>query len=78
MAIVKRGNRELTVSDLDVGKYLADGYDEIEAETGGVKQKATAGRTVTIEEHNKIVAEKDAIIKRLEREIGKASGAKKK
>lgn len=53
-AIIKRGNAEFTVDESEVEKYLAQGYDQIDANGKTVKQ-ASAGKTITVEEHNKAI-----------------------
>lgn len=58
MAVVKvqRENVVLNIDESQVESYKLQGYDVIDND-GKVLDKATGGRTVSIEEHNKVVAE---------------------
>lgn len=72
MARVKRLNRVLTVPDEVVGKYLKEGYDQID-DKGEVIKRATGGRFVSIAEYNKVVEELEktkAEIKKLKSKKG--------
>lgn len=50
--IVRLANRTLTVHKSRVKSYLARGYDEVN-EAGEVITRATGGKTITVQEHNK-------------------------
>ena len=76
MAIVKKGNRQLTVSAEAVKSYLAKGYDEIDP-TGKVINNATGGKTISYAEHLRALADKDAKIKELEAKLAAETEAKK-
>lgn len=67
--IVKKGNVELFVDDSDVSKYLEKGYDQLDGK-GKILKKATAGRSVSLAEYDRKVAE-------LEGEIAKLKKSKK-
>lgn len=58
MPKIKKGNRVLTVEKGRVSGFLKDGYDEID-EKGKVINKATGGKTISIGEYNKVLAELD-------------------
>lgn len=62
MAFVRKKNKVLSVTDNAVASYLAEGYDEID-KTGKVIKEATAGKTITVEEHNKVIAENETLKK---------------
>lgn len=67
MAIVQKLNRQLTVSDTEIDKYLSDGYDQID-EKGAVIKKATGKKTISIEVYNKEVNKLKAEIAELKKE----------
>lgn len=74
MAIVQRANKQLTVSAESVESYLADGFDELN-EDGTVKRRATGGRTVTLQEHYKVVDALNAEIAELKAKLKKKDKA---
>lgn len=57
MALVRRGHKELTVSDTQVEAYLADGYSQVDEKTGEVVQEPTNGNPVPFAEFAKLKAE---------------------
>ena len=73
MALVQKGNKQLTVADEAVPAYLAKGFSEID-EKGKVKKKATGGYTPTIAD----IAVKDEEIAKLNTEIEKLKDALEK
>lgn len=50
--VVRLANRTLTVHTSRLDSYLKRGYDEIN-ENGDVIQRATGGKAISIQEHNK-------------------------
>ncbi len=62
-AIVKKGNAELTIDESELSSFLNKGYDQID-EKGEVLKSATAGKTVSIEDYNKILAENEKLKKK--------------
>lgn len=66
MPIVKKKNRQLTVSNEAVQKYLKEGYDQIN-DKGKVINKATGGRMVSLAEYNLVSEENE----KLKKEIAK-------
>lgn len=60
---VKRRNRVLIVEKFEVESYLKQGYDEVDAVTGEVIERATGGRTVSLAEHNKVLDELEKLKK---------------
>ena len=64
MVTVKKGNVELNVDETEVSKFLAKGYDQINAK-GEVVKEATGGKTVSYEEYKKVCVELAALKKQL-------------
>lgn len=62
MAIVQKANKQLTVDDNAVEKYLSDGYDEIDND-GKVIKCATAKKSVDVSEYNRLKAELEKLKK---------------
>lgn len=62
MAIVQKANKQLTVEDNAVDKYLSDGYDEIDND-GKVIKSATAKKAVDVSEYNRLKAELEKLKK---------------
>jgi hypothetical protein len=55
--VVKKANAELTISENELEKYLANGYTQIDAKTGKKLKEPTGGGTVSVAEHNRLKAE---------------------
>ena len=70
MKKVRMGNKCLRVSDEDLDKYLADGYDEID-ENGKVKTTSPT-KKYSAAEVTKIKADYEEQIKKLEAKLAKA------
>lgn len=64
MITVKKGNVELSIDETEVGKFLANGYDQI-GESGEVVKQATGGKTVSVTEYNRLLAENAELKKKL-------------
>jgi len=80
MALVRKKNRILTVNDNAVESYLQRGYDQID-EKGKVTKQATGGKSVTVEQYNKLAEELEEIKKEntsLKGQITKLKNADKK
>lgn len=80
MALVRKKNRVLTVNDNAVESYLQRGYDQID-EKGKVTKQATGGKSVTVEQYNKLAEELDNVKKEnasLKGQITKLKNADKK
>lgn len=60
MAKMIKGNRILDVDAGRVEAYLKQGYNEVD-DTGKVVKRATGGRLVSLQEHNKVLAELEAL-----------------
>ena len=69
MKKVRMGNKCLRVSDEDLNKYLADGYDEID-ENGKVKTTSPT-KMYSSAEVDKIKADYEDRIKKLEAKLAK-------
>lgn len=70
MVIVKKGNIELRIDETHLNKYLEDGFDEID-KNGKVVKSATGGKSVSIKEYNKLLAENAELKKKLAEKSGK-------
>lgn len=70
MKKVRMGNKCLCISDEDLDKYLADGYDEID-ENGKVKTTSPT-KKYSATEVDKIKADYEERIKKLEAKLSKA------
>jgi hypothetical protein len=53
---LRKGNRVITVAEDLADGYLVRGYDQID-KNGKVTKEATGGKTVSVQEHNKLKAE---------------------
>ncbi|MGY3717061.1 hypothetical protein ACWE42_16230 [Sutcliffiella cohnii] len=53
---VMKNNKVLNIEDTRLESYLLQGYDQIDKD-GNVVKKATGGRTVSLQEHNKLSEE---------------------
>ena len=74
MALIRRQNVELTIPDKDdvIEKYINDGFDLIDQETGKVIQKAVPKNAAAIEaEYQKLLEEN----KKLKAQIKKLKAA---
>ncbi|WP_339148403.1 hypothetical protein [Sutcliffiella sp. BMC8] len=60
MPKMKKGNRILDVDADRVNAYLKQGYDHVD-DTGKIVTRATGGRSVSLQEHNKVLAELEAL-----------------
>lgn len=62
---VRKGNRILTVNETEKEFYLSEGYEVVEFDDDlndyVVTEKATGGRTYSVAEYNKVVAENEAL-----------------
>lgn len=65
-------NAVIDVADTQVDSFKSQGYDVIDKD-GNVVEKATGGRVVTVEEHNNVVDELEA----LKEEKGKSKDSSK-
>lgn len=70
MVTVKKGNVELNVDETEITKFLANGYDQI-GDGGKVVKEATGGKTVSIEEYKRVLAENAELKKKLSEKTGK-------
>lgn len=80
MALVRKKNRVLTINDNAVESYLQRGYDQID-EKGKVTKQATGGKSVTVEQYNKLAEELETVKKEnasLKGQITKLKNADKK
>ena len=64
MVTVKKGNVELNIDETEVSRFLAKGYDQI-GSRGEIVKEATGGKTVSIEEYNRLIAENAELKKKL-------------
>lgn len=73
---VRKDNRILSVDENDKSFYLSEGYDVVKEKDGKyeVVEAATGGKTYTVAEYNKVVEERDA----LQKELQKLKSKKKK
>lgn len=53
---VVKGNRQITVTEREAASYLKRGYNQVDAK-GNVVKYATAGGTVSLQEHNTVLQE---------------------
>ncbi len=56
MPKMKKGNRILDIDAGRVDAYLKQGYDQVD-DAGKIVKRATGGRSISLQEHNKILAE---------------------
>ena len=56
MTRVKKNNRIVDVDRLYVDSYLKEGYDQIDTQ-GNIIKRATGGKIVSIQEHNRVLDE---------------------
>lgn len=70
MVTVKKGNVELNVDETEVTRFLANGYDQL-GDNGRVVKQATGGKTVSVEEYNRLLAENVELKKKLAEKSGK-------
>ncbi len=64
MRLVKlqKDNRQVTVEERDAHGYLMRGYNQVD-DNGNVVKYALAGGTISLQQHNKVLAELDALKK---------------
>ncbi|WP_342515609.1 hypothetical protein [Sutcliffiella sp. FSL R7-0096] len=60
MAKMIKGNRILDVDAGRVEAYLKQGYNQVD-DAGKIVKRATGGRSVSLQEHNKVLAELEAL-----------------
>ncbi|MCM3620506.1 hypothetical protein M3936_23405 [Sutcliffiella horikoshii] len=60
MAKMIKGNRILDVDAGRVEAYLKQGYNQVD-NAGKIVKRATGGRSVSLQEHNKVLAELEAL-----------------
>ncbi len=70
MTVVKKGNIELSIDENELSAFLAKGYDQIDG-GGRITKQATGGKSVSVEEYNKLLAENAGLKKKLAEKSGK-------
>ena len=66
---VMKNNKVLNIEDTRLESYLLQGYDQIDKD-GNVVKKATGGRTVSLQEYNKLSEELNKL-KRSDEELNR-------
>lgn len=62
-----KGNKEVKILDIEKDKYVENGYKILDDKMNVIAQPSNA--TISISEYNKALAEKDAIIEKLNKKL---------